>query len=99
MVCYQLYRTSTQVDWAKNITIPTRFSRETTNAIDSGRITRKARDEIVNSLSTLVLVHTMHPTSDDYNVLCSRLVKKHAVLKDHIGSGYVSFYLAYLSRY
>lgn len=45
----------------------------------------------MNSLSTLVLVHTMHPTSDDYNILCSRLVKKHAVLKDHIGSGYVSF--------
>ena len=93
MCLYCLVRISTPVDWARKITIPTRFSRETTAALDSGRITRKARDEIVNSLSTLVLVHTMHPTSDDYNVVCSRLVKKHLILKDHIGSGYVSMQL------
>ena len=53
-------------------------------------LSQKARDEIVNSLSTLILVHTIRPTSEDYNTVCSRLVKKHAVLKDHIGSGFVS---------
>ena len=27
---------------------------------------------------------------DDYNIVCRNLVKKHPILKDHIGSGYVS---------
>ena len=79
-----------QTDWAGKISIPSRFSVETNTALTSGVLTSKARDEIVKSLSTLMLVHTMHPTSDDYNTVCSRLIKKHPVLKDHIGSGYVS---------
>lgn len=79
-----------QADWASKITIPSRFSKETNTSLASGVITRKARDEIVNSLSTLMLIHTMHPSSDDYNTVCVRLIKKHTVLKDHIGSGHVS---------
>ena len=78
------------VDWAKKIVITTRFSRETSTGLESGRITRKARDEIINSLSTLILVYTIHPMPDDYNIVCRNLVKKHPILKDHIGSGYVS---------
>ena len=58
------------VDWAKKIVVPTRFSRETSAGLESGRITRKARDEIINSLSTLILVYTIHPMPDDYNIVC-----------------------------
>ena len=79
-----------QADWAGKLAIPSRFSVETNTALTSGVLTRKARDEIVNSLSTLILVHTMHPTADDYNTVCTKLIKKHPILKDHIGSGYVS---------
>lgn len=52
--------------------------------------TQRARDEIVNSISTLILVHTMYPNSDDYTVICRRLVEKHPKLRDSVGSGYVS---------
>ena len=44
------------------------FSVETNTALTSV-LTSKARDEIVKSLSTLMLVHTMHPTSDDYDTM------------------------------
>jgi RIO-like serine/threonine protein kinase len=54
--------------------------------------TRKSRDEIVKALSTVMLVHTIHPDANDYNVICKKLVDKHPVLKDHVGSGYVNFY-------
>ena len=73
------------VDWAKKIVIPTRFSRETSAGLESGRITRKARDEIINSLSTLILVYTIHPMPDDYNIVCRNLVKKHPILNPFTG--------------
>ena len=89
---------ATQVDWAEKIIIPTRFSAETSAALQSGVLFQKARDEIVNSLSTLILVHNIRPTSDDYNTVCNRLIKKHTVLKDHIGSGFVSQFLDTMSE-
>ena len=57
--------------------------------ISSGVPTRKARDEIVNALSTLIMVHTIRPSSEDYTIICKKLVEKHPTLKDSLGSGYV----------
>ena len=82
-----------QIDWTKQVTIPTRFSAETTSALKNKVPTQKARDEIINALATLILVHTLRPTSDDYNMVCQRLVNKHPSLKDASGSGYVGFLL------
>lgn len=77
-------------DWATKLSIPSQFSVETMSSIKSGVPTRKARDEVINSLATLIMVHTMRPTSNDYNTVCKRLIEKHTALKDNIGSGYVS---------
>ena len=71
------------------MTIPTRFSAETMKILKNGVPTQKARDEIVSALSTLILVHTTRPDSDDYNTVCRRLVEKHPSLRDASGSGYV----------
>ena len=77
-------------DWAEKLIIPKRFSSITNEAMKSGALTPKARDEIVHSLATLIMVHTVRPTSTDYNLVCSRLVKTHPILKDRLDSGYVS---------
>ena len=74
----------------KKLIIPTRFSAETTTAMKTGILKRRHRDEIINSLSTLMLVHTSHPTPDDYTTVCRRLVEKYPNLKDKVDSGYVS---------
>ena len=88
-----------QSDWAKQVSIPTRFSAETTSALKNKVTTQKARDEIINALAALILVHTLHPTSDDYNMVCQRLVNKHPSLKDASGSGYVGFLLYIIYTY
>ena len=72
--------------------IPSRFSAETNALLKTGMPTRRSRDEIVNALATLILVHTIRPTPNDYNIICKKLVDKHPVLRDHIGSGFVSKY-------
>jgi hypothetical protein len=77
--------------YAEKLVIPTRFSMETSTAIETGLLKRKHRDEIVNSLSTLMLVHTSHPTPEDYTTICRRLVGKYPNLKDKVDSGYSSW--------
>ena len=83
--------------WAHNITIPSRFSRPTMKCIEEGILTSASRDEVVNSLSTLMMLHTVTPTSTDYTIVCERLVKAIPCLKDCVGSGYVSIYLSLLT--
>ena len=56
--------------WAKNLTLPTRFSKAKTGAIESGVLTRKAHVEIHNPLATLMLVYTSRPTPNDRGVIC-----------------------------
>ena len=77
-------------DWAGKFAIPARFSAETTSAIKTGILSKRARDEIIQSLSTLMLVHTSKPSPDDYSVVCRKLVEKYPNLRDKVDSGYVS---------
>ncbi len=83
-------KTEFEKSYAGKVTIPTRFSTETAACVKSGVLTKKARDEIVNSLATLMLVHTSRPSPDDLTTVCKRLVRKYPVLKDKVDSGYVS---------
>ena len=84
-------------DWAEKLAIPSRFSVETTLALKRGAPNGKARDDIINSVATAMLVHTMHPTGANYNCICQRLVEKHPVLKDSIGSGYVRYIQVFIN--
>ena len=87
-----------EIDWVEALVIPKRFSTETTAAIKSGKLNNKARDEVINSLATLMMVHTIKPTSSDYNTVCSKLVRVYPLLKDSADSGYVShcFYKCFI---
>ena len=83
------------------MTIPSRFSAETTRALKCNVPTQKASDEIINAAATLILVHALRPTSDDYNIVWQRLVYKHPSLKDTSGSGFVHvlLYIIFLYSY
>ena len=83
------------LDWAEHLTLPTRFSVETSGAIESGILTKKARVEIHNSIATLMLVYTSRPTSNDRDVVCRRLIQKYPTLKDSSLNGYVSSHPRY----
>lgn len=77
-------------DWAQKLDIPSRFSVTTTAALKSGTPTGRARDDIVDSLATVMMVHTMHPAGSEYNIVCRKLIERYPTLKDSVGTGYVS---------
>ena len=76
-------------NWAGKLNMPKRFSTETMTAIKSGILNNRVRDEIVNSLSTLMMVHTVKPTPEEYNTVCTKLITTYPVLKDNCDNGYV----------
>ena len=96
LLCLSSYFRPLVLDWAEKISLPTRFSKATSDAIESGVLTRRARVEIHNALATLILVHTSRPNSNDRDVICRRLVNKFPALKDGSPSGYVRLILMYV---
>lgn len=83
------------IDWADAFVVPKRFSTDTMEAMRNctkvGSLSNKARDEIVNALSTLMMVHTIKPSGSDYNAVCLKLVKAYPLLKDRADGGFVSY--------
>ena len=61
-------------------------------------ITKTIRCEIISSIATLVMVHTMEPTPEQYTILSERLVKEYPILADGYGCGYVSYYTCGITR-
>lgn len=53
-------------------------------------ITTAVRCEIISSIATLVMIHTMSPTPEEKTILAQRLVAEHPLLADSYGCGYVS---------
>ena len=76
--------------WVKKLIIPTRFSKSTMDCIDMGVLSPHARDEIINSVSTCILLYTVALTPEKRRSICQRLVSTIPILKDSIGTGYVS---------
>ncbi len=77
--------------WHLTFTVPEYYSTFTEDAIASGRLTRRNRTEIIQSLSSSMMVFTKSPTSEQYNTVCRKLIEKFSKLKDGVGkSGYVS---------
>ena len=86
-----VYVLSKLTNWAEKLVISQRFSVVTNESIKSGVLTPKARSEIVHSLATLIMIHTIRPTTDNLNTVCTRLIKMYLILKDTMDNGYVSF--------
>ena len=95
LLYYYREEESEQLDtqFAEKLVIPSRFLVETTQAVKTGVLTQKARDEIISSLTTLILVHTKRPTPNDFTTICRRLVSKYPKLKDKVDGGFVSFFV------
>ena len=83
-------------DWADKVTLPPRFSTGTTAAIETGILTPRHRDEIVNSVAHIMLSYTIKPSGTEYHTICRRLVQQYPTLKDDKSeTGYVSFVCMY----
>ena len=86
-----VYVLSKLTNWAEKLVISKTLSVVTNESIKSGVLTPKAQSEIVHSLATLTMVHTIRPTTNDLNTVCTRLIKMYPILKDTMDNGYVSF--------
>ena len=64
----------------------TTFSGTVQQAIETGIVVSKARQEIVQMLRTLMLQHTKYPTPEQYTNVCQKLVVKYPKLRNTIGS-------------
>ena len=83
---------SVECQWHLTFQVPSAFSSKTEKAISTGVLLKKHRIEIVQALSTSMLVYTKCPTGEHYNKVCEKLIEKYPTMKDEIGtSGYVSY--------
>jgi len=60
------------------------------DSINAKSITKGVRIEIVTALAFEIWNHTQYPSGEEYNAVCTKLVKEYPILKDTIGNGYVS---------
>ena len=64
--------------WVQSLVIPTRFSKSCMNSIKMGVLTGHARDEIINSVATCILLFKLNPSPDE-----KRLINLWTLNKDH----------------
>lgn len=66
------------------------FSRQTMKAIETGRLTKSSRVEIISAMHDRILQIKPYPTPYEYMTVCQRLVDRFPTLQDKIGNGIVS---------
>ena len=74
--------------WLSNFSIPP-FSCKTMEALEKN-VTAGVRTEVIDVIEYEVWRYTQCPNKDEYNWVCQALVNKYPVLKDTIGTPYVS---------
>lgn len=82
--------------WLSSFTIPDTFSTRAMECIRSGIVSQSARTEIIQTLATLIWVHTHYPSKEAYNTICSRLVTKYPTLGDDADDDLVPYVSTYL---
>ena len=70
-----------------NYEIPKKYTMRTMEAIKSGQITKAVHSNII---ALQLFQHCTHPTSEEYTMVCVKLIATYPSLKDTIGNGYVS---------
>ena len=68
----------------KSFTLPIQFSVRTMTAITSenGIVTQKSHTEIIQTLAGEIWRHTKYPSSNAYNIVCTRLITEFLNLAD-----------------
>ena len=76
--------------WEETFAIPTQYSESSMLAISKGELTSSARREIVQSVASKMLNNCKYPTTDQIDVVASRIVEKIKGSRDSLGTGHVS---------
>ena len=66
--------------WIRDFKLPKQFSLRTITALqskDKMHITDAVCWEIISAVATLVMVHTMYPSAQEYTILAERLITQY----------------------
>ena len=86
------------LDWLIQFLIPElrSFSQHVKDAVNTGVVTGRAMREINQVLHTYITAHTIYLTSEQYTIVCKKLVAKYPNLMDANGkTKYVSIVFVY----
>ena len=75
--------------WEADFEVPD-VSVKTAQALESGKVSLSTRTELIGAVAYSVWGYTHYPTGEQYNTICAKVVSKYPVLKDTIGTPYVS---------
>ncbi len=76
--------------WEEVFEVPTQYSESSMLAISKGELTSSARREIVQSVASKMLNKCKYPTSEQIDVVASKIVAKIKGSRDGLGTGHVS---------
>jgi len=81
-----------QDNWHLDFLVPEKekFGYSASQAIDNGHVTSNAKRKIISLLRSLMVQHTLYPTSEQYITVCTKLVMKYPKLQDPVGNRIVS---------
>lgn len=75
--------------WEEAFDVPTQYSESSMLAISKGELTSSARREIVQSVASKMLNNCKYPTTDQIDVVASKIVGKIKGSRDNLGTGHV----------
>lgn len=75
--------------WEETFDVPTQYSESSMLAISKGELTSSARREIVQSVASKMLNNCKYPTTDQIDVVASKIVEKIKGSRDYLGTGHV----------
>ena len=74
--------------WEETFDVPTQYSESSMLAISKGELTSSARREIVQSVASKMLNNCKYPTTDQIDVVASKIVEIKGSC-DNLGTGHV----------
>lgn len=83
---------SVHTDFIHTFEIPTVFSRQTMQAIKTGKLVKNARVEIVAALYSRMIQQIPAPTPYEYRVACQRLIPNFTRQNGNWNSKYTIYY-------
>lgn len=76
--------------WEHEFSVPKQYSETVMAALTAKKISSNVRAQISQDVATKMLGYCKYPTSDQYEVIAQKIVATFPVLRDSMGTGYVS---------
>ena len=76
--------------WEETFVVPQQYSERIMVALATGEIGDFVRNGIVQDVAAKIFNYCKYPTSDQLQVVASKIVKAFPILRDTIGTGHVS---------